>query len=197
MPVMSTIESAFCRSAIWASFARRAVLPWALEGTQLSGDVLEIGAGSGAMADGMVRAFPEARLTVTDLDEAMVSTARARLAGRPNVIVEQADVTGLPFEDSTFDVVTSYLMLHHVIDWQAALAEAGRVLRPGGTLLGYDLAYTPVARLIHLADRSPHRIVSTTELRGGMTDAGLTGITVHPSVGGLLMRFRAVKDSSR
>lgn len=195
MPVMSTIESAFCRSAMWASFARRVVLPWALEGTQLSGDVLEIGAGSGAMADGMVRAFPEARVTVTDTDEAMVSTARARLAGRRNVVVEQADVTALPFEDSMFDVVTSYLMLHHVIDWQAALTEAARVLRPGGALLGYDLAATPVARLIHRADRSPHRIVSATELRGGLTDAGLTGITVHPSVGGLLMRFRAVKNS--
>ncbi len=195
MPVMSKIESAFCRSTIWASFARHVVLPWALEGTQLSGDVLEIGAGSGAMADGMVRAFREARLTVTDIDEAMVSAARARLAGRRNVIVEQADVTGLPFEDSTFDVVTSYLMLHHVVEWRAALTEAGRVLRPGGTLLGYDLAHTPLAGLIHRADRSPHRIVSATELRGGMTDAGLTGITVHPSVGGLLMRFRAVKNS--
>ena len=147
------------------------------------------------MADGMVRAFLEARLTVTDIDEAMVSTARARLAGLHNVVVEQADATALPFEDSTFDVVTSNLMLHHVISWQAALTEAARVLRPGGTLLGYDLADNPVARSTHRADRSPHRIVSAKELRGGMTHAGLTGITVHPSVGGLLMRFRAVKNS--
>lgn len=195
MPVMSAIESAFCRSALWRSFAHRVVLPWALEGRRLSGDVLEIGGGSGAMAGGVAWTFPHARLTVTDIDEAMVSTARTRLASCENVVVEQADVTALPFEDSTFDVVTSYLMLHHVIAWQVALTEAARVLRPGGALLGYDLNDTRVARFIHRADGSPHRIVSATELRGGLAEAGLTAVTVQPSVGGHLMRFRAEKSA--
>lgn len=78
MPVMSSIESAFCRSAAWELFARRTVLPVALDGHQLTGDVLEIGGGVGAMADGVARRFPTARLTVTDIDDAdMVVAARA------------------------------------------------------------------------------------------------------------------------
>jgi len=104
---MSVIEGAFCRSAAWGSFARRRVLPWALDGHLLSGDVLEIGGGSGAMAAGVARSFPDVRLTVTDVDTAMVDSARSRLSSYTNVSVEVADVTALPFAGACFDAVTS------------------------------------------------------------------------------------------
>jgi ubiquinone/menaquinone biosynthesis C-methylase UbiE len=51
-------------------------------------------------------------------------------------------------------------MLHHVIDWPAALDEVARVLRPGGVFVGYDLTNTMLARLIHQADRSPYRLLA-------------------------------------
>jgi SAM-dependent methyltransferase len=191
MPVMSSVESAFCRSAPWQSFARHLVLPWVLGRRQPSGEVLEIGAGSGAMALGVTTAFPDVRLTVTDLDEAMVAAARARLGGRKGVVIEQANVAALPFNDGAFDVVTSYLMLHHVVVWQSALAEALRVLRPGGIFLGYDLADTRVARLIHRLDRSPFRMLSASELEDGLAQAGFTAINVKTSVSGHLIRFSA------
>lgn len=196
MPVMSRIESAFCRSAPWGSFARRVVLPWALDGHQLIGDVLEIGGGSGAMADGVARRFPSAHLTVTDVDNAMVSASQARLAHHQQVTARRADVTALPFDDASFDAVTSYLMLHHVIAWQEALAEAARVLRPGGRFIGYDLTDTRAARLVHRADGSPHRIIAATEMRDGLAAAGLGDVTVDTSVCGHLMRFDAAKPAS-
>ena len=92
MPVMSAIEGAFCRSDPWRYLARRWVLPWALNGLELRGDVLEIGGGSGAMADGVARRFPGVRLIVTDVDDAMVSAARAvaaRMIFLPNMHVSQ------------------------------------------------------------------------------------------------------------
>lgn len=196
MPVMSTVERAFCRSGPWRGFARRTVLPWALHGQDLAGDVLEIGGGSGAMAHGAARAFPEARLTVTDIDGVMVGIARKRLADHANVEVRRADVTDLPFEAATFDAVTSYLMMHHVIDWPAALGEAARVLRPGGLLVGYDLTDTRAARIVHRADGSPFRLISPKALRLGLLEAGMTAIAVEESVAGHLMRFRATKPSS-
>ena len=52
MPAMSPFEAAVCRSAPWRLVARRLVLPWALQGIRPQGKVLEIGAGSGAMAAG-------------------------------------------------------------------------------------------------------------------------------------------------
>lgn len=195
MPVMSAIESAFCRSAPWEWFARRKVVPWALDGFELAGDILEIGAGSGAMADGVARLFPTARLTVTDVDHAMVTAAKVRLVNHPNVTVVRADVTSLGFEDASFDVVTTYLMLHHVIAWKEALAEAMRVLRPGGIFIGYDLTGTRIARLVHRVDGSPHRIVATAEMRDGLADVGFGGVAVRTSALSHLMRFRAEKPA--
>lgn len=193
MPVMSAIEGAFCRSGPWRSFARRRVLPWALGGLDLHGDVLEIGGGSGAMAEGVAHTFPAARLTVTDIDDAMVDVASHRLRGCDNVRVESADVTALPYDADAFDIVTSYLMLHHVIDWIDALGEAARVLRPGGILVGYDLTDTALARLTHRLDGSPHRIIAPEELTDGLKIAGFHEISVSVSVRRHLMRFRATK----
>ncbi len=196
MPVMSALERAFCRSAPWGVVARRVVLRWALNGYELTGDVLEIGGGSGAMAEGVAATFPAVRLTVTDIDEAMVASARRRLAGRPNVTVEQADVATLPFPSASFDTVTSYLMLHHVITWQEALREAVRVLRPGGVFLGYDLTDTRAARLTHRIDGSPHHLLSPEDLRAGILDAGFNQAAVDPLAAGHLMLFRAKKATA-
>ena len=193
MPVMSAVESAFCRSGPWRSFARRRVLPWTLDGLELRGDVLEIGGGSGAMAEGVTRMFPDVRLTVTDVDEAMVAGASIRLSKHQNVVVERADVTALPYLAESFDVVATYLMLHHVIDWQDALSEAARVLRPGGMLIGYDLTDTRAARLIHRADGSPHRILAPDELREGLAATRFTDIAVSVAASAHLMRFRATR----
>jgi SAM-dependent methyltransferase len=83
-------------------------------------------------------------MTVTDYDDAMVAAAERRLvmAGK-RVMVRRADATALPFADHSFDMVLSVLMLHHVADRERALAEAARVLRPEGQLVGADLLGTP------------------------------------------------------
>jgi len=170
MPTMSKVERALCRTGPWPLVAGRAILPWALRGETLSGNVLEIGAGSGAMAAAALRRFPDARFTVTDYDDAMVSTAGQRLAGRATV--RQADATALPFPDASFDVVLSFVMLHHVVDWEAAFAECARVLRPGGRLIGYDLLDSPTNRLVHVVDRSPYKLLSLRDVAGGLAEAG-------------------------
>jgi ubiquinone/menaquinone biosynthesis C-methylase UbiE len=195
MPVMSAVEAAFCRSGPWRYVARRLVLPWALNGRQLAGDVLEIGGGSGAMARGVARTFQDAKLTVTDVDEAMVRSARNRLRKHPSVTVETADATALPFASGSFDVVTSYLTLHHVIRWQEALAEAARVLRPGGLLLGYDLTETRLAHIIHRLDGSPHDLLSPDELRHGLSMIGFRDVQVDAHFSSHVMRFHAKTPS--
>lgn len=136
MPKMSGIETTFCCSALWRRFARSTVLPWALQGQDVSGDVLELGAGSGEMAAALLQRSPGVRLTLTDIDERMVATARDHFPKSPRPAVEQADSTALPYEASSFDFVLSFLMLHHVVSWQAAVAQAARVLKPGGMLIG-------------------------------------------------------------
>lgn len=134
MPSMSTIESLFCRSTPWEAATRRWVLPWALQGVRPTGRVLEIGGGGGAMAAQLLAASAPAdqvQLTVTDFDPVMVAAAQDRLqrfGDRAQARV--ADAAALPFGDDEFDTVVSFIMLHHVVDWEQALREAVRVLRP-------------------------------------------------------------------
>ena len=135
--------------------------------------------------------FPDARFTVTDVDQAMVNVARDRLMESVNVTVRRADVTAMPFDVDSFDAVTSYLMLHHVIEWAEALGEVARVLKPGGVFIGYDLTDTRIARLIHQFDGSPHRMVAPDELARQLTAIGFTGVNVRPSFRDHLMRFCA------
>src|SRR5579884_2905814 len=67
---------------------------------------------------------------VVDRSAEMLSRAAAK-----GLAVVQADAQRLPFEAESFDAVTMISMLHHVEDRQKALAEARRVLRPGGRLV--------------------------------------------------------------
>jgi SAM-dependent methyltransferase len=188
---MSRAESWLCRSAPWRSFAER-VLPWASQGAAFGGDVLEIGAGSGAMAAAALDRWPSAHLVATDLDPAMVAAARERLApygARADARV--ADATALAFGDASFDGVLSFLMLHHTVRWEAVLAEAARVLRPGGRLVGYDLLDTRTARAIHVLDRSPYRLLTGRELKTALERSGLTEVTLRRGLGGQVVRFAA------
>jgi ubiquinone/menaquinone biosynthesis C-methylase UbiE len=191
MPVMSAVESAVCRSGPWRCATRRIVVPWVLDGRRLAGDVLEIGGGSGAMADGVARMFRDVRLTVTDIDEVMVRSARHRLRRYGGVTVERADAAALPFASGSFDVVMSYLMLHHVIRWRDALTEAARVLRPGGLLIGYDATDTKLSSVVHRVDGSPHELLSPDELRHGLVVTGFGEAVVDAHLFSHVMRFSA------
>ena len=195
MPVMSAVERAWCRSLPWRAFTRRVVFPWAIGDGDLRGSVLELGSGSGAMAHELLARYPDLRLVATDVDPAMRAAASARLEEfRDRVEVREADATNLPFADASFDAVVSFIMLHHVIDWEQALAQVARVLRPGGLVVGYDLVESRLSRLIHRLDRSPHRMATATGLRSRLAELPFDDITVQPALAGLVTRFRARRD---
>lgn len=113
-----------------------------------SGDVLEIGVGTGLN----LPAYPTAaRLHGIDPSEHALAVAsrRADDLGRPAILVA-GDASALPYPDQSFDVVVGTFVLCSVADVGAALAEARRVLREGGTvrLLEHARSASPViARL--------------------------------------------------
>lgn len=194
MPTMSRIESAFCRSAPWRVFTRRTVVPWALQGLRPTGRVLEIGAGSGAMAAEICSIYPDIRITVTDFDDAMVAAARQRLAPfGSRVTARQADGNALPFGDNTFDTVLTFIMLHHTVTWEQALAEAVRVLNVGGTLIGYDLLSVGPTRMLHRLEGAPTRLIRRGDLEPVLDKLQLADVRLRHNP--LLARFSATKRS--
>lgn len=99
----------------------------------LAGDVLEVGAGTGAN----LAHYPAGvTLTLTEPLPQMVQRLRPRAEQeRPGTRVVQAPAEHLPFDDASFDAVVSTLVLCSVADVDQAVAELRRVLRPDGRLV--------------------------------------------------------------
>jgi SAM-dependent methyltransferase len=99
------------------------------------GRLLELGVGTGRIALPLHRRGR--RIVGVDLSLPMLDRYRAKAAalGLPPPAVLRADATRLPFRDACVDAVLEVHLLHLVPAWRAALAEARRVLRPGGVVL--------------------------------------------------------------
>jgi SAM-dependent methyltransferase len=100
--------------------------------------VLDLGCGAGHSA--FAFAAHSAEVVAYDLTPAMLAQARSGAADRglSNLRFQQGDAAQLPFEDGTFDVVTSRLSAHHYSRPRDALREVARVLAPGGLFLLSD-----------------------------------------------------------
>ena len=104
-------------------------------------DVLDIGSGPGFLACEMsAEVGPGGSVTGVDPSPSMLSIARGRprAAGSAPVRFSPGEATALPCAAGSFDAVTSTQVYEYVGDVPAALAEAWRVLRPGGRLLVLD-----------------------------------------------------------
>jgi ubiquinone/menaquinone biosynthesis C-methylase UbiE len=102
--------------------------------------LLELGAGPGRLAIEIKRRHPEVTIDAVDADAGMISRAR-RNAARSGVAIEfhEGDMTCLP-DLGSFDRVYSTMVFHHLSPEakQRALADARRVLRPGGSFVVAD-----------------------------------------------------------
>lgn len=101
------------------------------------GKVLEIGAGTGFFITNLWQGGFIGQAYATDISPGMVEVCRknAEAAGIADIDARVADAENLPFADATFDLVIGHAVIHHLPDVDAALAEACRVLKPGGRLV--------------------------------------------------------------
>ena len=119
---------------------------------EATGDVLEIGAGTGTnlpyYGEGV------RTLTLTEPEKPMVRRLQKRiLERRPDAKLLRAPAEDLPFNDDSFDTVVATLVLCTVDDQPRALRELCRVLRPGGRLLFIEHVRSDDQKLARLQDR--------------------------------------------
>jgi ubiquinone/menaquinone biosynthesis C-methylase UbiE len=125
-----------------------------------SSQVLELGAGNGALSVLIHERYHPARVCVTDYDPEQVVVAKQHMesyfgAIPPSIVVERGDASRLAYADGTFDLVIAHHVLHHLGPLKEifqGLDEIARVLRPGGRLLYVEMFHKRKIRE-HLTER--------------------------------------------
>jgi ubiquinone/menaquinone biosynthesis C-methylase UbiE len=131
-------------------------------------DVLEVGCGTGVLTR-VLAGLPEVdRVVGVDVAGSLVDKARELAAGVPNLEFEEADARSLPFAGVRFDVVVFDSTLSHVSEPELALAEAFRVLRPGGLLAAFDGDYATAT--VALDDHDPLQACVDAMMANSVTD---------------------------
>jgi len=96
--------------------------------------VLEIGCGRGVGTEIIFERFGAGQVDAFDLDPDMIELARRRLSNyssdRLRLFVD--DAAAINAADATYDAVFDFGIIHHVPNWQQAVTEVARVLKPGG-----------------------------------------------------------------
>ncbi|HCE52653.1 MAG TPA: class I SAM-dependent methyltransferase [Shewanella baltica] len=104
---------------------------------------LEIGCGFGNGIQLIREHFGAGHITAVDIDPEMVAAAQSRWQARPQGLkglsFSVADASCLPFADGEFDMVFDFAVFHHIPDWQAAIKDVARVLKPNGYFVVEDL----------------------------------------------------------
>jgi ArsR family transcriptional regulator len=162
--VAGDMERHYSPGRTWEAMAR------ALTGLIESGDVLDVASGDGVLAE--LLAPHAGSILCLDASERVVSAARARLKAFANVEVRLGDMHALDLGTRKFDLVLLMQALTYSDRPAKVVAEAARVLRPGGRLLA-----TTLARHAHRTAVEPfdHRNLGfrDEELRDLATKAGL------------------------
>ena len=189
---MNENHAELCPSPEWAAVIQDEVLPSLTQHADLGEDMLEIGPGPGAATEWLRQKVK--RLTAVEVDAAAAGKLADRFAGG-NVEVVVGSAAELSCPDESFDSVGSFTMLHHVPTLamqNKILAEAFRVLRPGGVLICSDsLASND---LHHFHEGDTYNPVEPTSVLARLQTLGFENITVV--VDGML-KFIAYKPAGQ
>jgi SAM-dependent methyltransferase len=148
---------------------------------------LDVGCGAGHAAFALARGGVDS-LIACDPSEPMLDVVEreARARGHAVIGTRRAAADQLPFDDAAFDLIVTRYSAHHWPSVPAALTEAVRVLRPGGTLVIIDvvapesaLLDTTLQTLELLRDVSHVRNYRASEWRSMLSLPGLTSAVSH------------------
>ena len=157
-PLIAALFLCFNAASFWYTTRRGKFEVWEgiLDELRLRGDerVLDIGCGRGAVLTAVARRLRSGRATGIDIwsthdqsgNAREVTVRNAALEGVDDrITVQTGDMRALPFADGTFDLVVSSLAIHNIpsrSERERAVAEAWRVVKPGGRIVIADIRQT-------------------------------------------------------
>jgi ubiquinone/menaquinone biosynthesis C-methylase UbiE len=175
-PTMNENHARVCTSPEWAQHIQTDVLPPLTRDADLGEEMLEIGPGPGAATEWLRHRVK--RLTAVENDEQAAALLAERYTGT-NVEIVVGTGTDLSYPDDSFDSVGAFTMLHHVptiAKQNKILAEAFRVLRPGGVLICSDSLASNGLHHFHADDT--YNPVEPASVVGRLQTIGFGKITV-------------------
>jgi ubiquinone/menaquinone biosynthesis C-methylase UbiE len=129
------------------TYANAEGLAWMLADLPVSPDAeaLDIATGTGEF--GRALAARGARVIGLDATDAMIEQGRKFIeqAGIANMVFQKGIVQALPFEDDSFDIVSSRYAFHHFADPKPVISEMARVCKPGGHVIIVDIIVPDVS----------------------------------------------------
>lgn len=162
-PAMAAIIEGYLDEIDWGRVARAA----------------EVGSGTGAVCRRIAARMTGGAVTGVEPTPQMVTRARTLARDLPNLRFEEAGGLELPLDDGSQDLVVMHTLLSHVADPPPFLAEARRVLAPGGRLVICDVDFSKAT--LSGGPDDPLAAVAAAFLSNFVTDAHLV-----PKLGGLI-----------
>jgi ubiquinone/menaquinone biosynthesis C-methylase UbiE len=140
--------------------------------TQAIRDALELGCGIGAVSAFLADTYAM-NVCGTDFDPEQIEIARTMQPESDHLHFSVEDAAHLTFEDASFDLVLSQNVFHHVPDWEAAVREVARVLRPGGYFIWLDLATPRLIKNVLQPLMKNHGLYTIDEVNSALAESGL------------------------
>ncbi|HEY2315427.1 MAG TPA: class I SAM-dependent methyltransferase [Streptosporangiaceae bacterium] len=188
---MNDNHARVCTSPEWAQHIQNDILPALTRDIDLGDQMLEIGPGPGAATEWLRSRV--GKLTAIEIDAAASALLATRYDGT-NVEIVTGSAAGLAYPDACYDSVGCFTMLHHVPTLalqNKILAEAFRVLRPGGVLIGSDSLASTGLHDFHSGDT--YNPMDPASVLGRLQTVGFDKITV---VVDDVLKFIAEKPAS-
>lgn len=196
--VVASVESRY-GSAWWGAWDQHVRLPD-------DGSLIDLGMGSGYLLEQLREHYPTAALTGVELHPKLLEIGRPA-AARCNAKVVEADLgIPVPLDDGIADVVVSALTLHELPYPPALIANASRLLRPGGILVLFDIVKWPLSTYLGTKGPDPkpvnpdtidhfreHCLFTADDLAFLATDAGLSVLEVVGRSNGKFAMVFAIK----
>lgn len=123
----------------WSRYINK-TLAFLLEWAEIpvAANVLDVACGTGELERLLLTKHSDQSISGIDISEKMLTQARKKLKGYPNVTLKRGTASQLPFPDRHFDIIVSASSFHYFPNPEKALAEVNRVLKPSGQIVILD-----------------------------------------------------------